>query len=104
MAGLCSAWFARGLSLNKPARYPQILGAVWLLLNVLPAFTAIDSFDRYSHAWHPATISPITMLIAYADGHASTPPNIAIAFYLGLFLVGQALHIRFNRKKKKRAG
>ena len=102
MAGLCSAWFARGLSLKRPSRYPQVLGAVWLLLNVLPAFSAFDSFDRYSHSWHPATISPITMLVHYADGYASSTPNVAIAFYLGLFMVGQALHIRFQRKNKMR--
>ena len=35
MAGLCSAWFARGLSLKRPSRYPQVLGAVWLRFSII---------------------------------------------------------------------
>lgn len=94
MAGLSTAWFARGMALKNPNRYPQILGACWLLLNVLPAFTAVEEFNRSTHSWHPATISPVTMLIAYADGTPYDLPLVAIVFYAALFLVGVVLHRR----------
>ena len=100
MAGLSTAWFARGLALKSPNRYPQILGASWLLLNVVPAFTAVDQFSRDSHVWHPATLSPFTMLISYADGTPRQFPALAIVFYLGLFIAGVVLHIRFHARNR----
>jgi hypothetical protein len=99
VSGLSTAWFARALALNKPNRYPQILGGCWLLFNVLPAFTAIDDFSQGTQIWHPATVSPITMLIAYADDAPYTLPGVALVFYGVLFLVGVALHRRHARKR-----
>ena len=99
MSGLCTAWFARGLALKSPNKYPQILGASWLLLNVVPAFTAVDAFSRDSHFWHPATLSPITMLFAYAEGTPRTFPVLAIVLYLGLFIAGVVMHARFQARK-----
>ncbi len=100
MSGLATAWFARGLALKSPNKYPQILGACWLLLNVVPAFTAVDQFSKDSHVWHPATLSPFTMLFAYAGGTPREFPWLAIVFYLGLFVTGVILHIRFHARNR----
>jgi ABC-type transport system involved in multi-copper enzyme maturation permease subunit len=100
MAGFATAWFARGLSLGKEARYPQILGACWLLFNVVPAFTAIEAFGKNAHNWHPATVSPLTMLVAYADQDPNQLPVIGIIFYTILLFIGQFKHSQWSRKTK----
>jgi hypothetical protein len=100
LAGLGTAWFARGLALGRSQRYPQILGACWLVLNVIPAFSALGLFDRDSHLWHPATLSPFMMLISYSDREPVTLPALAIAFYAGLFFIGVVLHHRYRAKLK----
>jgi hypothetical protein len=98
MAGLGTAWFARGLALTNPKRYPQILGGCWLLLNVLPAFTAVEGFSRSTVDWHPATVSPTVMLFSYIDTAPNSLPYTAAVFYGVLFLVGVVLHWQHLRK------
>lgn len=99
LAGLSTAWFARGLALLKnPQRYPQILGGLWLLLNVLPAFAAVGDFSQSTHEWHPATLSPFVMLMEYADFAPNDPPTTAVVFYGLLFVAGVVLHRRHMRK------
>lgn len=99
MAGLCTAWFVRGMAINKPERFPQLLGMTWLLLNVLPSFAAVGGFNADSHSFHPASISPIVMLVQYADHSATQFPTLAAIFYAGLFAVGQARHAAHRRKQ-----
>jgi ABC-type transport system involved in multi-copper enzyme maturation permease subunit len=94
LAGIGTGLFARGLSIRKPARFPFVLGFSWLLLNVLPAFTAIGGVDDVERAYHPALISPFFFLVSsYDDGWHDTPLTAA-AFYLCLGLVGLALSLR----------
>lgn len=100
VSGLAISWFARGLSLNRINRYPQILGACWLLLNVIPAFTAVEQFSDPNHMWHPATISPFLMLVSYADNEPSVFPLLAFGFYGLLFTIGVILHIREKAKRR----
>jgi len=104
MAGLSTAWFARGLALGRESRYPLILGSCWFLFNVIPAFTAIEGFRHSTHAWHPATLSPITMLVSYSSRDSSDLPWVAIAFYGLLFVIGQYKHVRWARSQRALEG
>ena len=97
MAGLSTAWFARCLAAGRTDRYPQILGASWLLLNLLPAFTAIEDFYPRNHEWHPATISPCAMLGAYIEDSPTHLPYLAIVFYSVLLIVGVLVQRRRSK-------
>lgn len=97
MAGLSTAWFARCLATGRTGRYPQILGACWLLLNLLPGFTAIEDFYPRTHEWHPATISPFAMLVSYIDSSPTHLPYLAMGFYAVLLIVG--LMVQRRRSK-----
>lgn len=100
VSGFCTAWFARGLALGRENRYPQILGASWLLLNVVPAFATIEEFRRSNDWWHPGTISPFAMLVGFLDKSPETVPALALAFYGFLFTVGQFRHMRMAKVER----
>jgi ABC-type transport system involved in multi-copper enzyme maturation permease subunit len=93
LAGLGTGLFARGLSVRNPARYPFALGFSWLLLNVLPAFTAITGISENDRVWHPMMISPFAFLVSGYDHHSSDPPLTAFAFYTVLIVVGLSMSV-----------
>lgn len=99
LAGMGTGLFARGLSLRDPARYPYFLGGAWVLLNVIPSFTALGGVERVDQVWHPAMISPFYYLVSCYDGSGSDPPLTAYAFYGVLMLGGLLAGPR--RKKEK---
>lgn len=89
LAGLGTALFARGMSIKKPSRYPFILGFSWLLLNVLPGFTAINGFSGGDRMLHPAGISPFVFLVSsYDNGWSGDFPILALGFYAVLMAAG----------------
>jgi len=88
MAGLSTAVFARGLAGGREKRFPQILGASWLLLNVLPAFAIINGVNPAKGAWTLSSLSPMVMLVAYSERDPSTLPFLAMLTYSVLFVIG----------------
>jgi hypothetical protein len=94
LAGLGTGLFARGLSIKKPARFPFVLGFSWLLLSVLPAFTAIGGVNGSDKALHPAMISPFFFLVSSYDDSWQEAPVTAYVFYVALMIVGLVLCAR----------
>lgn len=99
MAGLSTAWFARGLALQKPERYAHILGMSWLLLNLVPSFAAVSGVHSDNYATHPASISPVVSMGIYMDGGDPGFPILAACFYAFLFAIGVARHGAAMRAK-----
>lgn len=100
LSGLATAWFARSFALGRESRYPQVLVGCWVLFNLLPALTAIEEWKRENQHWHPASASPIVMLISYLEHNPSSLPLFAIVFYLVLFAIGQFRHMRHAARQK----
>jgi ABC-type transport system involved in multi-copper enzyme maturation permease subunit len=100
LAGLGTGLFARGLSLRKPARFPFVLGFSWLLLNVLPAFTAITGVSGDERIYHPSMISPFCYLISSYDSSWQEAPLTAFAFYAALAVVGLVIGSRWERQAR----
>ncbi len=102
LAGLGTALFARGMSIKKTSRYPFILGFSWLLLNVLPGFTAIiDGYSGSARTLHPAGISPVVFLISSyesSSGWNNAVPVLPMVFYGILMIVGLVLSARRRSK------
>lgn len=99
LAGLGTACFARGLTARNPGRYPVVLGMSWLLLNLIPGFTAIAGVSDDERIWHPALISPFYYLVdSYSDPHYEITFT-AYGFYLVLLLVGLTLCLRKTKPK-----
>lgn len=99
LAGLGTGLFARGLSAKKPARFPYVLGFSWLLLSVLPSFTAIGGgLNDGDRGLHPALISPFVFLVSSYDSNWQEVPITAYAFYAGLMVVGLVLCWRGRTK------
>ncbi len=99
LASLGTALFARGLALRNPQRYPALLGASWLLLNLLPAFAGISGITDAERIWHPALISPFYYLVDSYSGHHYDVTYTAYGFYLGLLLLGLMLCLRKTKPK-----
>ena len=98
LAGLGTALLARGLALKRTAKYPVILGGLWLSLNILPCFLAIDNISDHDRIFHPAVISPIYFLISSVDDGWNDVPVVGMGFYLVLLVVGLVLHGRSKSK------
>lgn len=103
MAGSCTAWFARGLAQSRPLAYPQILGSCWLILNVLPAFTAMETVTKDNLWWHPAIISPLIAVFQFLERVPKSVPVVAVVFYTALFLLGCIGHLRQHNKETNQA-
>lgn len=94
LAGLGTGLMARALSLKNPTRFPFVLGFSWLLLNVLPAFTAITGVNGDEQMWHPALISPFFYLVSAYDTSPAEAPITAYVFYGTLAVLGLILGLR----------
>lgn len=94
LAGMGTGLLARALSLKNPSRFPFVLGFSWLLLNVLPAFTAITGVSGGDRTWHPVMISPFFYLVASYDDSWGEAPITAYVFYGILILVGLIMGLR----------
>lgn len=98
LAGLGTAFLARGLATNTPSRYPFILGSCWLLLNVIPSFFALGGGSSLrENPLHPGTISPFLYLMAGYNGGDLDAPAVAYLFYGVLLVVGVMLCLRQGR-------
>lgn len=97
LAGLGTAFFARGLSINNPSRYPFFLGSGWLLLNVVPLFFALAGGSISQNPLHPSTISPFLYLVSGYDNSDIDLPSVAYLFYSALLFVGLTLCLRPKR-------
>ena len=94
LAGAGTGLFARGLCMKKPARFPFVLGFSWLLLNVLPFFTAVTGVSGDERTWHPALISPFFYLVSSYDSRWSEAPMTAYIVYGALMIIGLMMGLR----------
>lgn len=103
-SGLGTALFARGLSVDRPSRYPFALGFSWLLLNVLPVFVGMTDLRGDSVESDPLLLSPFAFLVETLESSYrfsnNTLPSLALTFYAGLGLAGLALELLKRRRLK----
>ncbi len=104
-SGLGTALFARGLSADRPSRFPFALGFSWLLLNVLPVFIGLMDLRGDSIENDPLMLSPLAYLIEVVDSgyryHQTSLPTLALGFYAALGLIGLGLEFVKRRRLKK---
>lgn len=100
-SGVAIAWFARGLALSKPQRYPVYLGILWGALNIIPIFFSQRAWVDSSNPVSVGHISPFFTYLGYIDKSPTVFPLLAGTFYACLLLAAGALHWKFRSKKKR---
>ena len=94
LAGLGSGLLARGLARKKTSSYPVILGAIWLVLSIIPPFFALGGVQSVDKAFHPCFISPLIFLMTGLENSWTDVAVTPLVFYFIMVTFGAWLCVR----------